>query len=224
MACKKIIKELTDVDFEENIEIVFGFIKEWDERITKLEVEMIGRRVVFKDDKVIFCSIVEDMCEKITSFMNINTMVIVELGQIKYLEPEKELKYEKISATFDKIKDIFNKILDLESEFVEKMEECETKINECVGILNKSLSNMLKIGGVQENVANYSKSLLEFSEKRMNENNEEIGLNKVICMRNKLKKLKWFSKMFEEAVILVYFDYSAIHPKKESWENSSSIY
>ena len=62
---------------------------------------------------------------------------------------------------------------------------------------------------------NYSKSLLQFCEKRLNETIEDSQLNKVFYFRNSVKNLKIKNEMVEEIIISLNMEYSLLHSKKK---------
>lgn len=214
------VKELKEIDFLENLDANYSLIiNDLGLRIDDLESEMVDKTNVSKENKNVFIKLNNDLLSQLINFMNLYKIIINEYGEIKYLEPEKELKYEKIQNSFDRIKDIYKELSEMNNLFIEKLNSCDEKICQVSNTLNSSVKNVIKVSGIENDMNIYSKSLLQFCEKRLNETVEECQLNKVFYFTNYLKTLKMNLEQLDEIFLSLSRDYLLLHPKTKNREH-----
>ena len=143
ISIEQVVKDLNEVDFIENLDVIFKGFNDFSYKINRLEVEMVDKLIILKEDKILFMKLVEDMLDQLINLMNLYKIVINEYGKIKYLEPEKELKYEKIQSNFDKVKEIFNDIDGINNSFIKKMSDTDEKLSQVSNSLNIAVRNFI---------------------------------------------------------------------------------
>ena len=78
ISIEQVVKDLNEVDFIENLDVIFKGFNDFSYKINRLEVEMVDKLIILKEDKIIFMKLVEDMLDQLINLMNLYKIVINE--------------------------------------------------------------------------------------------------------------------------------------------------